>query len=450
MESSEVKSYLDTFVNFESLLHRLGPEDFSLNRIKKFLDLAGNQPKNLKIIHVAGTKGKGSTCAFLASILQEAGYKVGLYTSPHLHRVNERIRILNTDNVRSKDNFSGAISDEELASVLTTLRPFAAAIQNEGNVLTFFEVLTVAALCYFAKVGVDVAILETGLGGRLDATNVLDSSVAVITPVSLDHTRILGSALSQIAAEKAGIIKNSHQKVVIAPQEKEAMDVVLARCREFGVEPILVCPDKYEDLKTSLKGKHQILNAATALEVAAVLKTMGLKIDDAAISEGLKHVRWSGRFELLRQNPDVIVDCAHNAASAKALVLTLMEEYPYRRVILVLGISEDKDAGAICSHLKDSAAHIILTKAHHPRAHLFKEAEGKDYFGGKPFEIIESLPRALEKASQIADPKDVILVTGSIFVVAEAIDCLLNKKNSVIASEGPHTGHSQVAPKQSL
>lgn len=422
MDHSEVNSYLDSFVNFESQLHKLRPEDFHLNRIEKFLGLAGNPAKDLRIIHVAGTKGKGSSCAFLAGILQEAGYKVGLYTSPHLHRVNERIRILTADNIRSKDNFSGAINDDELASVLTTLRPFAAAIQNKGNILTYFEVLTVAALCHFAKAQVDVVILETGLGGRLDATNAVDSSVAVITPVSLDHTRILGSTLSQIASEKAGIIKNSHQKVVIAPQEKEVMDLMLQRCREFGVQPVLVSPEKYENLKIGLKGKHQILNAATAIEVGMILRSMEFKISDEAIREGVKNVFWPGRFELLSKDPDVIVDCAHNGASSKALSQTLKEVYPQRRIILVLGISQDKDAGAICNALKESVAYIILTKAHHPRAYSFKEAECKDYFSDKTFKIIESLPKALEKALQIAEAQDVVLVTGSIFVVAEAID----------------------------
>ena len=422
-----ISTYLNSFVNFESQLHKLRAEDFNLNRIQKFLDLAGDPARNLKIIHVAGTKGKGSTCAFLAGILQEAGYKVGLYTSPHLHRVNERIRILNKDNILSKDNFSGAIDDQDLASVLTFLRPFAAAIQNEGNILTFFEVLTVAALCYFARAQAEVVILETGLGGRLDATNAVDSSIAVITPVSLDHTRILGSTLSKIASEKAGIIKNSNQKVVIAPQEKEAMDVVLARCREFGVEPVVVRPDKYEDLKIGLKGEHQKINAATAIEAATILKTMGFKITDEAVSEGLNHVRWPGRFELLRKAPEVVVDCAHNGASAQALAQTLMEAYPHRRVILVIGVSRDKDARAICNPLKDNVARVFLTKSSHPRAHLFTQAEGKDYFGGKPFEIIESLPKALEKALQIAGPQEVVLVMGSIFVVAEARDFFNNR-----------------------
>ena len=302
------------------------------------------------------------------------------------------------------------------------LRPLTARIQNEGGVLTYFEVLTVAALCYFAKARVDVVILETGLGGRLDATNAVDSSIAVITPVSLDHTRILGTALSKIASEKAGIIKDSCQKVVIAPQEKEAMDIILQRCREFGVHPILVSPQKHEDLKIGLKGRHQMINAATAVEAAFVLKTTGFNISDEAVSEGLKQVRWPGRFELLRRNPDLIVDGAHNEASAQALARTLMEEYPHRRVILVMGISEDKDVQAISNHLKDSAAHIILTRARHPRAHSFTPTEGKNYFGDKPFEIIEDLPKALEKALQIAGPQDVILVTGSLFIVAEAMD----------------------------
>ncbi|MDE2214694.1 MAG: bifunctional folylpolyglutamate synthase/dihydrofolate synthase [Candidatus Omnitrophica bacterium] len=412
--------YLNSFTNFEPRLHNVRPEDFDLQRIQKFLDLAGLGTKGLKIIHVAGTKGKGSTCAFLAGILQEAGYKTGLYTSPHLHRVNERIRILSAGNLKDKDPFSGAISDDELGRILNFLRPSAAAIRNAGHVLTYFEVLTVAAVCYFIRCRADVAVLETGLGGRLDATNALDSAVAVITPVSLDHTHILGERLSKIAAEKAGIIKNSFQKVVVAPQDSDAMDVILARCREFGISPVMVVPEKYENLKIALKGRHQIMNAATALEAVLILRTLGLKISDAAVDKGLKNVRWPGRFELLRKEPDVIVDCAHNEASARALSETLRREYPGRRVVLVLGISRDKDVGSICNSLKDSAAQFILTRAGHPRAYSFKDAECRKYFGDKPFEITEDLPRALQKALKAAGPQDVIAVTGSVFAVAEA------------------------------
>jgi dihydrofolate synthase/folylpolyglutamate synthase len=279
-------------------------------------------------------------------------------------------------------------------------------------------------LYYFAKVQVDVVILETGLGGRLDATNAVDSCVAVITPVSLDHTNILGTTLSQIAMEKAGIIKDTHQKIVIAPQEKEVMDIILDRCREFGVQSALVDWEKYGNLKVGLKGKHQVINAATAVEVANILRTMEFKISDEAVSEGLKNVSWPGRFELLRKKPDLIVDCAHNEASAQALSQTLKEEYPDRRVILVLGISVDKDIGAICKNLEANAAHIILTKAQHPRAYQFKPTDGRNYFGDKPVEIKESLPKALEKALEIAAPQDVIAVTGSIFIVAETMDYL--------------------------
>ena len=428
MDHPEVNSYLDSFVNFESQLHKLCPEDFNLDRIRQLLDLAGNPDRGLKVVHVAGTKGKGSTCAFLASILQEAGYKVGLYTSPHLHRVNERIRILAADGTGSKDNFSGSISDGDFAAVLVSLRPFTAAIQNEGKVLTFFEVLTVAALCYFAKAQVDIVILETGLGGRLDATNAVDSDLAVITPVSLDHTRLLGSTLTQIAFEKAGIIKSSHQKVVIAPQEKEAMDVIGQRCREFGIQPVSVDPGEYENFKVGLKGEHQRINAATALEASGILRTMGFQINDEALAAGLKNVLWPGRFELLNNDPDVIVDCAHNGASASALSKTLDQEYPDRRVILILGLSEDKDAAAICKPLKDKAAHVFLTKARHPRAHLFTPAEAKDHFGGVPFEIVEDIDQALDKALRRADAQDVVLVAGSVFVVAEARDHWRAKK----------------------
>ncbi len=420
--------YLNSFTNFEANLHQIDAKDFNLSRVKELLDLLDNPERNLKIVHVAGTKGKGSTCAFIASILHQAGYKVGLYTSPHLHRVNERIRVLNHENLSSKEQFPGDISEESLDSVLTSMRGHIAKIINEGSLLTYFEVLTAAALIYFYRQEVDIVILETGLGGRLDATNAADAMLAVITPISLDHTKILGKTLDKIAAEKAGIIKHTKMQVVIAPQDKQAMDVLLARCQEFGIIPTHVNPSLVQDKHIALKGAHQAVNAACALQAIDVLKHLGFKVEDEVIREGLSHVRWSGRFEVIQDNPTVVVDCAHNVASAKALAQTVIDVYPYRRVILVLGVSTDKDVARICLQLKDSAAQIILTQANHPRAHAFSDSEVKDYFEGKPWSIVPDLKQAIAAAFKAAKKEDVILVTGSVFVVAQAI-------TSVIASE---------------
>jgi len=409
--------YLNSFANFESQLHQLRPEDFHLNRIEKFLDLAGNPAKALRIIHVAGTKGKGSTCLIMARILQEAGYNVGLYTSPHLHRLNERIRILSKDNVNSKDDFSGCITDEEIGFTVNFLRPFITQILNTGENLTYFEVLTVIALIYFSKNKVDVVVLETGLGGRLDATNAVDSKVAVITPISYDHTKILGSTLSKIAFEKAGIIKNLHQKVVIAPQEIDAMKVIVQRCQEFGIQPVIVPKENNPSLKISLAGEHQQINACVAIEA---VKQLGLKMDDEAIPKALKYLPWPGRFELLKNNPDVVADGAHNDASAKALAETMKEKYPHKKVSLILGISQDKDIATICKYLNPIASKIFLTKAKHPRAHTFVSQEAQNYFADKSVEIMDNLSIALEKALKQASQEDVILITGSVFIVAEA------------------------------
>ncbi len=412
--------YLNSFTNFENSLHKLNGKEFDLSRVAELLDLLGQPPKDMKIIHVAGTKGKGSTCAFLGHILACAGHRVGLYTSPHLHRVNERIRVLDKAALDKGEDFAGMITDEQLAQTLGALRPHIAAMTNRGSFLTYFEVLTVAALYFFSQQKPDWIILETGLGGRLDATNAVDSTVAVITPISLDHTRILGTTLEAIAVEKVGIIKSSQQRVVIAPQDEKVMAVVLNRCREFGIPPIAVDTAKYKDLDISLKGEHQKVNAAVALHVIELLRHWGHTIGDETIARALKRTRWAGRFEVLQKKPLVIADSAHNTASAMALAKTMAEEYPGRTVVLVMGTSSDKNAGEIALELNNIVSTVILTQANHPRAHAFNVEEAGKMFPGKACCVIDTVDDALEAALSKAQNNDVVLVTGSMFVVAEA------------------------------
>ncbi len=414
--------YLHSLTNFESQLHKITPEDFYLDRVHKLLDSVGNPQKELNVIHVAGTKGKGSTSAMIASILQQAGYKVGLYTSPHLHRVNERIRILDKNNLHGADDFVGCISDEQLTVLINKIHPAIAAIENKGWVLTYFEVLTVIAGLYFAQEQVDFAVVETGLGGRLDATNAFDSKIAVITPISLDHTKILGNTLKKIAQEKSAIIKCSKQKVVLAPQKEAAMEILQKRCQEFGVQAHTVHPMEYKHLKVALKGEHQMVNASCAVAVAEILG-----VGQQAIEEGLKKVRWQGRFEIVKEKPTVVLDGAHNPASTEVLAKTLLDEFPQRKIILILGVSADKDIEATCEPLKLISETVILTKAKHPRSYSFPRQEVHKMFVGKEWFLTKSVEEALELAFSKAKKDDVIIITGSLFVVAEARECINSK-----------------------
>ncbi len=449
--------YLASFTNFEHHLDKLssgggsafGGKGFDLTRVVELLDLLGRPQEKLKIIHVAGTKGKGSTCVFLSHMLAAAGFRVGLYTSPHLHSVHERIRVLDkeilsspkasvgdpgtrfpTDDQRKSPvrgetlgndrDFPGMITEEQLAQVLNSLRPHIAAMSNRGLILTYFEVLTVAAIYFFSQQDLDWVVLETGLGGRLDATNAVDSQVAVITPISLDHTHLLGKTLPAIAVEKAGIIKSSQQRVVLAPQSLEVMKVLLDRCREFGIPLIVVEMAKHQPLEIFLKGPHQQVNATTALQVIKLLQVWGHAISDEAIKKGLKQTRWPGRFEVLRQDPLVIADGAHNVAAAKALTETLSQEYPGRKVILIFGTSADKDIPALAHAFNGIASKVVLTKSDHARAHSFDEAQSKKLFDGHECAITDSVAEALDLALAKAQKEDIIVVTGSMFVVAQA------------------------------
>lgn len=401
--------------------------------------------RNLKTIHIAGTKGKGSTCAFLANILRAAGFKVGLYTSPHLVDVRERIRILqltvdNVDQLTEKEK----ISQKDFSKIIERIKPHAERLRKTKlGELTYYEILTACAFLYFKEEQCDFAVLETGIGGRLDATNVVSSLVCAMTPISYEHTDLLGNTLEEIAKEKTGIIKDKIQIVVTAPQRPSVLRVIKRRAKKYGVTLFEVGKDiqikkrslslkgqlfdlkgifaKYSGLKIGLLGEHQIVNAAVALGCTESLRSHGIKISQEAIREGLKKTSWPGRLQIISQKPRVILDAAHCRVSACALKEALTKFFKYRNLILVLGVSQDKDIRGILKELLPSASRIILTKAQSPRA---LEPEAIKTFiktNERPITLTSDSIRALEVARQNARREDLILVCGSLFLVGEVL-----------------------------
>ncbi|MFZ5800153.1 MAG: bifunctional folylpolyglutamate synthase/dihydrofolate synthase [Candidatus Omnitrophota bacterium] len=446
MNYSGAVQYLESLVNFEKTGDFPRHIFFKLARVKSFLSLIGNPQANLKVLHIAGTKGKGSTCIFLAYILREAGFRVGLYTSPHLSDFRERIRILRPEakDLRPKTDFEGMISRRELTQYVSRLKPAVERFKKFSRFgeLTFFEVYTALAFLYFKENQVDFAVLETGLGGRLDATNTAEALVAGITPISYEHTAILGKTLGKIAGEKAGIIKvpqcpsaPAPQLVVSAEQRAEAKKVIRRRCQEAGAKLFAVGwdirwkkinggfkikgrIDHYPNLRTRLKGGHQCANAALAVGMVEALRMEGFSISNSAIKKGIAKARWPGRFEKIAKHPDIILDGAQNVASCCALKLTLRENYPGKKIILVLGISQDKDLKGICAELSSVAKKIILTRAASPRATPVEILQR--FFPGKETYLTRRVKSAVALARRLAEKNDVILVTGSLFVVGEA------------------------------
>lgn len=408
-------SYLESFINLEQITSYRYSKSLNLDRIKEFLALLGNPQDDLKCIHVAGSKGKGSTTAFIAYILKETGYRVGFYTSPHLADVRERIRILPG---KKNNEFEGIISKAALKRLVERVKPGIEKYNHDSRYgpLTFFEVYTALALLHFKENRVDFAVLETGLGGRLDATNAVNAIISVITPISYEHMDKLGRSLKSIAGEKAGIIKNRGSIVVSAPQEKEARDVIRARCKFVSVKLYEI--KKYKNLKINLFGRHQFINATVAESVIKALSVYGIKIRNEIIKRGLFNTVWPGRCEILRRNPLVIIDGAQNAASARALKETIKDNFKeYKKLILVLGISNDKDIKGICFEFKDLADKVILTKAQSLRATDPKFLAG--YFRNKEQYITDSVNEAKALSIRLAAKDDLILATGSLFVVGE-------------------------------
>lgn len=425
--------YLNRFVDYEKgMPYAYSPAEFNLERTARLLAGLGQPQECYPSLLIAGTKGKGSTAAFLESILRAAGRRTGLYTSPHLHTWRERIQV----NRRP-------IAKADVVTWVERLRPLVeemSAIGEQGPP-TYYEISTALALGYFAEREVDVAVLEVGLGGRLDATNVVRPRVAVITTIGYDHMEILGHTLTQIAREKAGIIKPAGW-VVSAAQQEEAMAAITAAGRERGarlwvaaeegvcqVLPSVAGPWPYPvplgraDL--ALRGHFQRINARVALAVVCALREQGWKIPLQAIRHGLRTARWPGRLEVAGPRPLLVLDGAHNVDSARALHQALREEFSFQRLILICGFSKGHDMAAFLGEIGPAAARIIATASRHPRAAAASAvAEAARQKAAAPVEVMEDVAAALARARHLAGPEDLICVTGSLFVVAAAREAL--------------------------
>jgi dihydrofolate synthase / folylpolyglutamate synthase len=427
--------YIYSFVNYEVQKRPRDAANYDLRRVVDLLHHLGNPHLKYKTVHVAGSKGKGSVSSMIAAGLIAAGYRTGLYTSPHLITFNERIRV---------DDL--LISDTEVVELVERLKPEVAAINREAvyGKLTTFEIMTAMGFAHFAQKKCDFAVIEVGLGGRLDATNVILPESCAITSISLEHTDVLGNTLGEIAGEKAGIIK-AGIPVVTSPQAEEVMAVFRRVTIENKAKLIEVGKDltweekgfdsagqtlringrlnKY-DLTIPLLGEYQLENASTAVGMLETLVEKGYKISPAQIAQGFKNVNWPGRLQVLREKPYIVADGAHNPYSAAKLREALKKHFTFEHATLIIGTSSDKDISGIVSELAPIFNRVIVTRSTHPRAQevapliaVFKEhginAEAAD-------DISTALPLALSGAGE----KDLICVTGSLFVVAGAIEAL--------------------------
>jgi len=426
---NQALDYLYSFVDYSlKKSSELAKADFNLDRMRDLMTRLGNPEQKYPILHVAGTKGKGSTSALMASALTAAGYKTGLYTSPHLQDYCERIQI-----------DGQPVSHIKLVQLVEKVKPHVEAIPK----LTTFEITTAIAFLYFAQQGADAAVIEVGLGGRLDATNVVTPRVSVITSLSYDHMAVLGNTLTLIAGEKAGIIKPG-VPVISSPQKPEALAVLERVAAEKNAPLGLIGRDlNFERISGSLTGQvfkvfatnpatrsrrelelhipllgsHQVTNAATAY---LALKASGIPISEESIQKGFSQVKWPARFELARQEPPVIFDSAHNLDSFEKLDQTLEEYFPGKPVILIFGSSEDKDMDSMLAALKGRTSLVLATKAVHPRATEPEKIVETAARLGVRAEAAAPVELALARALELAHSGgEIILSAGSMFVTAE-------------------------------
>ena len=420
--------YLYSFVDY-SLKHssELAKADFNLDRMRALMVELGNPQDQYPILHVAGTKGKGSVSALCASALEAAGYRVGLYTSPHLLDYCERIQINNEP-----------ISHAGLVELVEQMKPAVARIPK----LTTFEITTALGFLYFAQQKAEAAVVEVGLGGRLDATNVVTPKVSIIASLSYDHMAVLGNTLVLIAGEKAGIIKPGIP-VVSAPQKDDALEVLVRIAKERKASFTLIGKDIiFKPLDHSLNGQtmqlltynlkpstlilslpllgiHQLVNAATAY---AALKVSGLNISDKAVQKGFAGVKWPARFEVVRRKPPVIFDSAHNQDSFARLRQALDDYFPNMPVYLIFGASEDKNIPGMFLEIKPKIKRMFVTKSVHPRALESEKIQELARQAEIPNEVVNTVEAALALALEMSENDgSIVLSAGSMFVTAEVM-----------------------------
>jgi dihydrofolate synthase/folylpolyglutamate synthase len=381
-------------------------EQWKLGRTRALLDLVGAPDRHMTIVLVAGTKGKGSTCAMLASILSAAGLRCGLYTKPHLQAYRERVRV-----------DGRAISEAELEEATGRMRRAADGLPAEAGEPTTFEVTTALALDEFHRQGCSVAVVEVGLGGRLDATNATDPTLSVIASISYDHTAILGRTLGQIATEKAGILRPG-RVALLAEQRPAAMAALRRVCERVGAACQVVAP---LEAPVPLLGQHQQQNAALAIAAARQIAP----ISEEAIARGLRQLHWPGRFEVVRGDPTLVLDGAHNGASAEALATTLVDFAGTRPISVVIGINRDKDASAVLRPLLEVATHVWVTQTHDNVRALDAPALGRRARRMHQAVTVEpDLRRALDDARAATRGAGVLCVTGSLMLVGQTRDVL--------------------------
>ncbi|MFQ5688021.1 MAG: bifunctional folylpolyglutamate synthase/dihydrofolate synthase [Candidatus Scalindua sp.] len=431
----QANEFLLQTIDYEKLTqYKYDTSTFDLKRMEEMMAFAGNPHKKGRRVHITGTKGKGSTAIMIASILKELGLKTGLFTSPHLIYLGERMKV----NGRM-------VSQKMFVQLINRLKPYIDRIMLKNPTLmpTFFEIVTAIAFLYFEKKKADISVLEVGMGGRLDSTNIILPEISIITPIGYDHTDRLGHTLDRIAYEKAGIVKEK-VPVVSSMQEPEALSVISKTCKEKNARLYLVGRDilinnikvakrngvygteceirtwrnKHKNIFLPLIGRHQIENCATAIGALEVLsETSVIKIENEMVINALARVKCPARIEVVSEKPLIVLDTAHTVSSMKILSESVKENFSFKKLIVVIGLSEDKDIAGILREIACAADYLILTKTGNPREAAPEQmaVTAKHFYHKRPI-VIEDIDEALKEAKKIANKNDLICITGSFFL----------------------------------